>query len=135
MWLSQTAEYALRAMAVLARATEDGVTPGAQLAAQARVPLPYLSKIMRRLVVAGLVRGQRGHGGGFWLDRPPASIRLADVLQAVDVTVSERKCVFGWTACRDDRPCPLHPLWVDLRARQRRWAEDTTLDQVVDAGS
>lgn len=131
MWLPQTAEYAMRAMAVLARAPEEAVVPAAQLAEQSRVPLPYLSKIMRRLVVAGLARGQRGHGGGFWLARPAARIRVADVLEAVDVSVDERSCAFGWAACRDDRPCPLHAMWVDLRARQRRWAEETTLERVI----
>lgn len=130
MWLPQTAEYAFRAMAVLARAPSGAVLAGADLAQLARIPPPYLSKVMRRLVVAGLARGRRGHGGGFSLARPPASIRLADVLEAVDVAVTERRCAFGWTTCRDDRPCPLHPLWTDLRARQREWAEETTLDQV-----
>ncbi len=130
MWLSQTAEYALRAMALLARAPAGEVLVGPDLAERARIPSPYLSKVMRRLVVAGLVVARRGRGGGFSLARAPGTIRLSEVLEALDVEVSARKCVFGWAACRDDRPCPLHPLWVELSARQRRWAEETTLDRV-----
>lgn len=133
MWLPQTAEYALRAMALLARAPAGALLGGQDLAERARIPSPYLSKVMRRLVVAGLVLARRGRGGGFTLSRPPASIRLSDVLEAMDVQVSARKCAFGWSACRDDRPCPLHPLWVELSARQRRWAEETTLDSVTGA--
>jgi Rrf2 family iron-sulfur cluster assembly transcriptional regulator len=130
MWLPQTAEYALRAMALLARAPAGAVLVGPDLAERARIPSPYLSKVMRRLVVAGLVVARRGRGGGFSLARAPGTIRLSEVLEAMDVQVSARKCVFGWSACRDDRPCPLHPLWVELSARQRRWAEETTLDCV-----
>jgi Rrf2 family iron-sulfur cluster assembly transcriptional regulator len=130
MWLPRTAEYALRAMALLARAPAGAVLVGLELAERARVPQPYLAKVMRRLVVAGLVQARRGRGGGFSLARPPAAIRLTDVLEAMDVQVSARKCAFGWSACRDDRPCPLHPLWVELSARQRRWAEETTLDRI-----
>ena len=130
MRLPQTAEYALRAMALLARAPADAVLVGPDLAQRARIPSPYLSKVMRRLVVAGLVVARRGRGGGFSLARAPGTIRLSEVLEAMDVQVSARKCVFGWSACRDDRPCPLHPMWVELSARQRRWAEEATLDRV-----
>lgn len=130
MWLPQTAEYALRAMALLARAPAGAILGGPDLAERARIPSPYLSKVMRRLVVAGLVVARRGRGGGFSLARAPGTIRLSEILEAIDVQVAARKCVFGWSACRDDRPCPLHPLWVELSARQRRWAEETTLDRV-----
>ena len=67
--VNQTAEYALRAMASLARA--DGALTAEELSAQASVPVHYLAKVMRQLVVAGLVSARRGRGGGFRLARSP----------------------------------------------------------------
>lgn len=133
MLLPQTAEYALRAMAVLGRSGPVGRVGGAELAAAAHVPPAYLAKVMRRLVVAGLVQARRGRGGGFALRVAPERVRVADVLAAVDVLDEPRRCAFGWAACRDDRPCPLHPAWKALRERVEEWAGATRLSDLSGA--
>ncbi|MFT3788364.1 MAG: Rrf2 family transcriptional regulator [Tepidisphaeraceae bacterium] len=66
---SQTAEYAFRAMTYLASA--DGPAGSERIAAEVKVPKPYLLKILRDLVSAGLLESQRGPNGGFALVRRP----------------------------------------------------------------
>ena len=46
----------------------------------------YLKKIMRQLVVAGLVDSEAGKKGGFVLKRAPKKISLLDVLEAIEST-------------------------------------------------
>jgi Rrf2 family protein len=125
MLLNLTAVYGLRALAVLA-----GLVPGeslnaAELADRTGVPQQYLSKVMRRLVLARLVRSQRGHGGGFQLMRPPAGIKVADALQALDLEV-RGTCAFGSSACDPDDPCALHPLWSRLQQSLADWTDGNT---------
>ncbi|HFE47090.1 MAG TPA: transcriptional regulator, partial [Nannocystis exedens] len=83
MILNQTAEYAFRAMACLASSLGTPLR-ARDLSTQSNIPPFYLSKVMRRLVVAGLVDSQRGHGGGFRLAKPPGAIRFFDILEAMD---------------------------------------------------
>ncbi|MBX3462774.1 MAG: Rrf2 family transcriptional regulator [Planctomycetes bacterium] len=130
MLLNLTAVYGLRAMATLA-----GLGPGeslnaAELSARTGVPQQYLSKVMRKLVVARLVRSQRGHGGGFSLQQPKARIRIADVLRAIDLDLGGGSCAFGYAACDPDNPCPLHPLWTRLQAGLDAWTCGSTLADV-----
>ena len=66
--ISQTAEYALRAMSHLAR-PDAAAMRAIDLARATQVPVHYLSKVLRRLVDAGLLHSQKGHGGGFVLAR------------------------------------------------------------------
>jgi Rrf2 family nitric oxide-sensitive transcriptional repressor len=80
---SQTVEYALRAMMCLASFGGE-VVSGEKIAARAHVPGGYLSKVMRGLVVAELVRSFRGPNGGFALARDPGGISILDVVNAVD---------------------------------------------------
>jgi len=80
--LSQTAEYALRAMACLAMGGSVMTAPA--LAAQARIPATYLSKVLRMLSVAKLVRGRRGIGGGYELAKSSKEISLLQVIDAID---------------------------------------------------
>lgn len=127
MLLNQTAVYGLRAVAVLAALPEDESATGDILSERTEIPRQYLAKVMRRLVVAGLVRSQRGQGGGFALARPAAEIRIADVLAATDCDVTPDRCVFGVGACDPEHPCTLHPIWSRLGRSVSSWAEDMTL--------
>ncbi len=79
MILNQTAEYALRAMAHLAELEEGVPVRAAELAEATKIPPHYVSKVLRKMVLAGLVNSQKGHGGGFALALHPSRITLADV--------------------------------------------------------
>lgn len=128
--LPKTTEYALRAMAWLATQPPGTGSTSAQLAEHTSIPRHYVSKLMRRLVVAKLVVSQRGHGGGFLLARPADEIRFIEILNAFDFPTLEG-CLFGWAQCHHESPCPLHAVWVDMRTTFTLWAEGTRLSQVA----
>lgn len=83
--LSQTEEYALRAMTCLAFRYPDYMTRD-QLFAATQVPHAYLPKIMLELNRTGLIRSQRGHNGGYTLLQAPEETSLLDVIKAVNTT-------------------------------------------------
>lgn len=130
MYLSRSAEYALRTAACLTRQGPGERMRAKDLAPLAGVPHPYLSKILRRLTAAGLLTSQKGHGGGFALARDPDQIRFVDVLRAVDFEPSADHCLFGWENCDEANPCPLHPEWADLKESIEEWARTRTLADI-----
>lgn len=134
MLINQTSEYALRAMAVMAIRWSDGRITSAEISEMAHIPSHYVSKVMRRMVQAGLVRAQRGHGGGFVLARPPEQITLLQVLTATDFQLDITRCAFGFGNCDPDKPCPLHPAYKVLNDGFMHWAATTTLASVDGQG-
>lgn len=104
--LSQTAEYALRAMVVLAMEPDEPRT-AQQIAARSKVPLDYLAKILQCLARAHLVTGQRGRGGGFSLVRGPRDVTVYDVVSAVDKFPRIETCPLG-LASHGVKLCTLH---------------------------
>jgi len=128
--LNQTVEYALRAMATLANADPERLVTSEEIAEQAAIPGHYVSKVMRQLVVARLVRGKRGRGGGFRLARSPGEIAFVDVIKAVDGWPEPDHCAFGHERCNLQAPCPLHPTWTRLNDMLEAWAMSTTLEDV-----
>ncbi len=132
MLLNQTIEYGFRAAACLAIHFADGPVSSAQLSERTSIPIGYLSKIMRRLVVSGIVNAQRGHGGGFHLARPPSEIRFMEILEALDFVVEQKRCAFGFGQCDHTSPCPLHNSWGELRAQFLNWACTQTLGDLTD---
>lgn len=127
MRLTQTAEYALRAMAYMANLPEGAAIRARDLAVPTAIPPHYLSKLMRHLVVAGLIHSQKGHGGGFALARPLDQITLEAVLAAANVSLVLGDCAFGWHQCNASKPCPLHNAWTRLQTATTHWARHTTL--------
>lgn len=130
MILTQTAEYAMRAMAAVAMTDENCPCRTRDISHTTGIPSHYLSKIMRKLVEAGLLLSKKGHGGGFVMARPPEEIRFIQILEAVDFDVEPTGCAFGWGACDASNPCPLHPAWAKLKSGFSVWAESHTLADI-----
>ncbi len=130
MFLSQTSEYALRAVTGVLLEADTGPVNARNLSEKTGVPVHYLSKIMRKLVEAGIIQARKGHHGGFQLAKKPADVCISDVFHAVGLDLEDRPCVFGWAECRNDDPCPLHPVWVKLKDSFREWSDTTTLEDI-----
>lgn len=104
--ISQTVEYALRAVVTIAQHPGRPCTVQ-QIAAIARMPAPYLSKLLRGLVRAKLVRSQRGIHGGFVLAKPASELSIWDVVDAVEPFQRIRSCPLGIQS-HTLTLCPLH---------------------------
>lgn len=104
--VSQSAEYALRAMVWLAAHTESPLTTE-QIAEATGVPASYLSKIMQILGRAKLVNSQPGPRGGFRLASQPEEVSILTVVNAVDPIERIRECPLHLRQHKL-RLCPLH---------------------------
>lgn len=131
MLVSQTAEYALRAMVFLARLPAGAAATSREVSQATSIPPTYAAKVLRRMVAHGLLQGQKGHHGGFQLARAPDRIRFRDILDAVDEQLVSDRCAFGWERCNAKKPCPLHDSVTALKETVVSWAEKTTLAEVA----
>jgi Rrf2 family protein len=105
--ISQTAEYALRAVVCLGTAPDHRPLTTQAIAGKTLVPAGYLSKVLQGLGRAGLVESQRGLRGGFVLARPLDEISVLDVINAVDPLKRIKRCPLGLVG-HGTRLCPLH---------------------------
>jgi Rrf2 family protein len=126
--LSNTSEYALRALAELARRSHGQVMLGRDLAKQTGIPPKYLSKIMLALRNAGLIVATRGTNGGYMLQRPADAIHLADIVQVFDGPTTAPRCLMrGGHKCSDNDCCTAHEYWGKVRRTYMDFLEHTTL--------
>ncbi len=111
--LSQTTEYALRAIVTIAQC-ESGCTTQ-EIARQSQIPLGYLAKVINSLARAGIVKAQRGRGGGCSLAWPASQMTVLDVVTAVDPIRRIHSCPLHLKA-HAMRLCPLHRKLDDALA-------------------
>lgn len=81
--ISARAQYAVRAAAHLA-AGEGRLTKGEEIARVQQIPPKFLVQILASLRHGRLVWSQRGVDGGYRLARPASEISVADVVRAVE---------------------------------------------------
>jgi Rrf2 family transcriptional regulator, nitric oxide-sensitive transcriptional repressor len=127
--LTQTVEYALRALVALAAQPEHPQT-NRQLAEVTKVPGPYLSKVLQLLTKEGLVVAHRGVRGGFSLGRPARQITILAAVNAVDPIPRITVCPLGLKA-HGKRLCPLHKKMDAALAQMEKAFGSTTLADVL----
>lgn len=126
---SQTVEYALRAVVYLAQ--EAGAPCATEAIARAtRVPPAYLSKVLQGLVQAGIVRSQRGVGGGMSLAKRADELTILEVVNAVDPIRRIQTCPLE-LAAHGVRLCPLHRRVDNALALVENAFRKTTLAEVL----
>lgn len=135
--ITQTSEYALRAVVVLAL-NQGGPQTTAEVARRANIPSGYLSKVLRMLARAGILHARRGIGGGFTIARPPDEITMLDVLEAVDSDINRNLTL---PEDRHEHPAlgAMENLLTDLNDELRSSLGSTTfqtlIEQAGDAGA
>ena len=128
--LSKTCVYAIRAaLLVTVKQDTEGLrfVPVRVLAEALGLSFHFLTKVLQILTQAGLMTSFRGPNGGVGLARPASSIRLIDLVEAVDGLDLFESCLLGLPGCGTETPCPLHNEWEKRRNQIRRMFERATL--------
>lgn len=135
MILSQTAEYALRIMAAISLSRGARPLRASEISDEITCPRHYVSKVLRKLVNAGLLKGTKGHGGGFLLAKSSENILFCDVIDAIEGVAKVKHCIFGWRQCNPEKPCILHNRWSKVSGAFNEWARTTSLADIQDDAS
>lgn len=133
MKLSTKGRYAMVALADLALARPEDLVSLAAISKRQDISLPYLEQLFVKLRRAGLVEAARGPGGGYKLARSPDSIRVSEILEAVDETVSALHQGAGATGgVSGTRAQSLaNRLWEGLSAQVYVFLHQTRLSDVI----
>ena len=94
------------------------------------ISLSYLEQIFASLRTRGLVKGQRGPGGGYILAKNAAEISIADIIRAVDEWV-DYAFSKPRTSFSSSPSLSTHVLWDDLSQHIFRHLSETSLQDVA----
>lgn len=118
--LSQKTRYALKAMLELSSLPPGETLSSAEIASRRHIPAKFLEAILVELKRHGLVRGQRGRGGGYQLRQGPSAISFGSVVRLMEGPLALLPCVSQTqyrrcADCPDERTCELRILFREVR--------------------
>lgn len=117
---------------VLTQLPHDGATllTAAEVAAATGINLPTVSKLLKLLAKAELVRSTRGSHGGYRLGRPASQISAADIIDALEGPVSITECSSNDSHCDYEAVCNVGSAWQRINVAIRRALDDINLNDL-----
>jgi Rrf2 family protein len=136
MRISRRAEYALRALLLIAKDQKEKIHQIQELSERGNIPVKFLEQILLSLRNEGLLTSKRGVGGGYSLRKRPSDIVVLDVVELLDGPIVPLPCALERPGepcgCPDPTRCPLRPLMRQARDMLRDLFSSKTIQDLLD---
>ncbi|AUC85693.1 transcriptional regulator [Polaribacter sp. ALD11] len=126
---SKTCEYGLRAVIFIAQqAKTDKKVSISAISEAIDSPQAFTAKILQQLTKNKIVQSIKGPYGGFFIEEENLkTIALSNIVQVLDGESIYTGCGLGLHQCNEEKPCPLHFKFIEIRENLKKMLENTTL--------
>src|SRR5690242_13614176 len=135
MRISRKAEYALRALLLIAKDPPEKVHQIQEVSERGNIPVKFLEQILLILRNEGLLTSKRGVGGGYTLRKRPSEMVVLDVIEMLDGAIAPLPCALERSVeacgCPDLVHCPLRPLMRQARELLRDLFGNKTIQDLL----
>ncbi|MCR5831835.1 MAG: Rrf2 family transcriptional regulator [Lachnospiraceae bacterium] len=132
MKVSTRVEYGVLALTDIALHSENGSSVSAiEISKRQGISKKYLEQILPLLKQAGLIKAQKGLGGGYMLSCKATNIKMSDVLDALDNTILEDIDNVPADGQRELARAVNEFLWEKLNGLLRSFTEGMSLFEFV----
>lgn len=130
---SKACEYGIKASIYIALNSYDGVRVSLkEIAKEIDSPEAFTAKILQALVRSKLINSVKGAYGGFEIEKHKiATIKLAEIVNAIDGDSIYHGCGLGLTVCDENHPCPVHDQFKLIRNELKIMLENNNLEQMA----
>jgi FeS assembly SUF system regulator len=129
--LGKLTDYGVVLMTYMAREGSAQLRTSRDLAVESKLPLPTVSKVLKKLLESGLLTSHRGIKGGYSLAKKPDQISVADIIVAIEGPIALTECSDGVGMCDVERSCPIKSNQRIVSAVVRGALERVTLAELL----
>jgi len=131
MRLSTKSRYGTRAVLDIAL-QEKTVIPLKDIAERQQISLSYLEHLITPLIIGSILRSSRGREGGISLAKPPAEIKLSEIIQILEGQTVTVDCVKNSSVCERSEFCVTRDLWAEVNKAMDDVLQSTTIADLVE---
>lgn len=132
MYITLESDYAVRIVGCLVK--ENRRIDAKNIAEMTNVTVRFTLKILRKLVAGGLVKSYKGSMGGYEIAKPPASITLRDVIEAIEGTYYFSRCLDEDHSCTRGMSgiCAYQKVFASITDSVRKQLESYNFEELTD---
>lgn len=129
--LSRITDYGIVLMAHFGAIGPGSTRNAREAAAETRLPLPVVSKILKSLAREGLLASHRGSKGGYSLSRRPEEITVTEMITALEGPIGLTRCTLDSGGCVQEANCHVREPWQRINQAVREALVKITLADLV----
>ncbi|MBV9963962.1 MAG: Rrf2 family transcriptional regulator [Parafilimonas sp.] len=135
--LSRKTKYAINALVYLARESKNSEPIQiSKIAESEHIPRKFLEAILLELRHAGMLNSRKGKTGGYYLQKTPEEINIADVMRLFDGPIALLPCVAykyyeRCDECIDEEACGIRSVFSDVRSETVKMLKKATLAEII----
>jgi Rrf2 family protein len=135
--ISKLTDYGLLATVFLAKKQGESAS-SREVSEFCHLPLPVVSKVLKRLHEGGIIQSYRGAGGGYALEAEPESISLAELIEVFEGPWELVECESyddeGHAVCGIRQGCPSRSFMFGINRTIKNAFEMVTLGDLMRGG-
>jgi Rrf2 family protein len=131
MRLSTRSRYGTRLILELALKYNQGPVYLKEISTSQKLSLKYLGQLIIPLKIAGIIKSSRGAHGGYYLAKSPESIKMSEVIRALEGPVYLVECLENPDVCERQKNCATRFFWNEINDVLHKTLEDMTIGDMV----
>lgn len=130
---SKACEYGIKAASYIAlQSSRNRRVSLNEIAGEIDSPTAFTAKILHRLAKSGILESSTGPYGGFTVAAHKLdTIKLKDVVYAIDGNKIYEGCGLGLSKCDATEPCAVHDQYAVIREQLKNMLKNTSLLDVT----
>lgn len=130
---SKACEYGIKATIYIAMQSLQGRRVSLkEIADKVDSPTAFTAKILHQLAKNDILVSTKGPAGGFQIEKERVdSIKLGDIVFAIDGESIYEGCGLGLEKCNANKPCPVHDKFVVIRDELKQMLQSTSLFELA----
>lgn len=130
---SKACEYGIKAsIYIAAKSMHQERVSLKEIAEEVNSPVAFTAKILQSLAKSGIIDSHKGPTGGFQIEESRIdTIKLHDIVYAIDGDEIFNGCGLGLKQCDASQPCPVHNKFVVIRDNLKTMLQSTSLFELA----
>ncbi|WP_410004947.1 RrF2 family transcriptional regulator [Aequorivita nionensis] len=130
---SKACQYGIKATVYIASQSSLGNRVSLKdIAFNINSPEAFTAKILHQLAKSDILDSLKGPTGGFVIPKGRAeTIKLSDIVSAIDGDSIYMGCALGFESCDALQPCPMHNKFAGIRDDLKKMLQNTSLYELA----
>lgn len=135
--LSKKTKYAINALVYLAKSNPGEAIQISKIAESENISRKFLEAILLVLRNAGLLASKKGMTGGYFLQKRPEEINIAEVVRLFEGAIALLPCVSHkyyqrCDECKDEATCGIRDVFAEIRNKTVNMLAGATLQNILE---
>lgn len=132
LMLSKKTKYGIKALAYIAKQPNKKPVQTAEIAKSENISHKFLESILLLLKNSGFLGAKKGKGGGYYLIKEPADVKMTQIIRVLEGPIAMLPCVSlnyyeKCDDCPDERTCSVNALMIQVRDSTLKVLGENTL--------